>query len=67
VAWDALPLLPQSISASYFFDEKGASGAFFICSVAGKSGRQVRVLVPGLIRASEKADTLARINPGTST
>jgi hypothetical protein len=35
VAWDALPLLPQAILASYFFDEKAASGAFFVGSVAG--------------------------------
>jgi hypothetical protein len=37
VAWDALPLLPRAISASYFFDEKGAIGAFF-ASVAGGAG-----------------------------
>ena len=52
VAWDALPLLPQAISASYFFDEKGAAGAFFIGSVAGVSTRPVMALIPGLIRAS---------------
>jgi len=79
VAWDALPLLPQAILAIYFFDDKGALGAFLAsalrsCRLAedavrarsAQSGRQAMALVPGPIRASGKADTLARIGPGTS-
>jgi len=52
VAWDALPLLPQAISASYFFEEKGASGAFFCLATQPRANcrRPIGCLSPSLER-----------------
>jgi hypothetical protein len=65
VAWDALPLLPQVISASYFLDAQGAVGAFFVQASDGRHALGVQASDPVPFPELEKADT--RSGKGTGS